>query len=398
MNTTFIRDGIYWIGVHDYTTWLFEGMWPIDQEGVNYNSYLINDDKVILIDTVKEYMAEEYIENIKSIIGDKKVDYLVVNHMEPDHSSCILAVTNEWPDVKIIGNKKTFPMIRNFYEYNKNFIEIENGQKLDLGGRELQFFLTPMVHWPESMVTFDVQSGTLFSMDIFGSYKATVGSIFDDENEVETFLEPTYRYYATIVGKVTEMAKKSLEALTPLVPSISMICPSHGLVWRTDPNYILNLYIKLANAEVDEGVVIAYATMYGNTRESAEIIADELRKCGVKKILMYDVSRTNMSYILASIWRYQGIFLGAPSYYGQILPSMENLLYKLEGNKLRNHVCGFFTDFSWSGGANRVFDKFIQNTGAYCPGEMVNVQGYPNKDDEEKLREMARAVAQKLIK
>ncbi len=396
METTFIKDGIYWIGVHDYTTYLFEGCWPIKHEGVNYNAYLINDEKVILIDTVKEFMAEEYIENIKSIIGDKKVDYLVVNHMEPDHSSSMAAVVNEWPDVKIIGNQKTFPMIQNFYDISKNFLCIENGEKLDLGGRELQFFLTPMVHWPESMVTLDVQTGTLFSMDIFGSYKATVGSIFDDENEVETFLEPTYRYYATIVGKVTEMAKKSLNDLAPLVPAIKMICPSHGLVWRKDPGYILNLYIKLANAEVDEGVVIAYGTMYGNTRASAEIIADELRKCGVRTIKFFDVSKTNISYILADIWRYQGVFLGAPSYYGRILPTMENLLYKLEGNKLRNHVCGFFTDFSWSGGANREFDKFIKATGCYCPGEMVNVKGAPNKEDEEALRAMARSVAQKL--
>ncbi len=396
MNTTFIKDGIYWIGVHDYTTYMFEGCWPIDQEGVNYNAYLIDDEKVILIDTVKEFMAEEYIENIKSIIGDKDVDYLVINHMEPDHSSSIEAVIAEWPDVKIIGNAKTFPMLQNFYRVHKNLIEVSNGETLDLGGRELQFYMTPMVHWPESMVTFDVQTGTLFSMDIFGSYKATVGSIFDDENEVETFLEPTYRYYATIVGKVTEMAKKSLAALTPLVPSIKTICPSHGLVWRTDPGYILNLYIKLANAEVEEGVVIAYGTMYGNTRESAEIIADELRNCGVKTIKFYDVGRTNISYILADIWRYQGLFLGAPSYYGQILPTMENLLYKLEGNKVRNHVCGFFTDFSWSGGANRVFDKFIQATGANCPAEMVNVKGYPTDEDEKKLREMARAVARQL--
>lgn len=397
LNTTHIKDDIYWIGVQDWATYRFEGMWPIEQEGMNYNAYLINDDDhVVLIDTVKEYYADEYIENVKSIIGDKDVDYLVVNHMEPDHSSSMQAVVAEWPDVKIIGNKKTFPMVRNFYDLTKNFKEIENAEVLEIGKHKLQFFMTPMVHWPESMVTLDTTTGTLFSMDVFGSYKATVGSIFDDENDVSLFLEPTYRYYATIVGKVTDMAKKALEALTPIVPSIKTICPSHGLVWRKDPGYILNLYIKLANAEVDPGVVIAYGTMYGNTRESAMIIADELRKCGVKNITMYDVGKTNISYILADIWRYQGVFLGAPSYYGQILPTMENLLYKLTGNKLRNHVCGFFTDFSWSGGANRVFDKFIKDTGAYCPGEMVNVQGAANKDDVEKLREMTRAVAQKL--
>ena len=200
MNHTEIGNGIYWIGVHDYTTYLFEGMWPIDQEGINYNAYVVVDEKIALIDTVKSIKTDEYLANIKSVIGDRKPDYLIINHMEPDHSSSIAEVVAEYPDIQIIGNAKTFPIMKNFYGVDTNLLEVENGGTLDLGGRTLQFYMTPMVHWPESMVTFDTSTGTLFSMDVFGSYKATVGSIFDDENDIEAFEFPTYRYYASIVG------------------------------------------------------------------------------------------------------------------------------------------------------------------------------------------------------
>lgn len=287
-------------------------------------------------------------------------------------------------------------MIRNFYDIDTNFMEIENGQELDLGGRKLQFFFTPMVHWPESMVTFDQKTGTLFSMDVFGSYKATVGSIFDDENDYQSFEFPTYRYYATIVGKVTEMAQRSLAALAPL--DIKTVCPSHGLVWRKNLAYLLDMWKRLAYAETVPGVVIAYGTMYGNTLESAQIIADELKKDGVKNVIMYDVSKTNISYILADIWKYQGLILGSPAYYGQIYPPMENLLYKLTGNKVRNHVCGFFTEFSWSGGAERYFDEFAKKTNALMAADIVKVQGAPQKGDIVALKTLARAVAMEINK
>ena len=170
MNHTEIGNGIYWIGVHDYTTYLFEGMWPIDQEGINYNAYVVVDEKIALIDTVKSIKTDEYLANIKSVIGDRKPDYLIINHMEPDHSSSIADVVAEYPDIQIIGYAKTFPIMKNFYGVDTNLLEVENGGTLDLGGRTLQFYMTPMVHWPESMVTFDTSTGTLFSMDVFGSY------------------------------------------------------------------------------------------------------------------------------------------------------------------------------------------------------------------------------------
>lgn len=393
-----IGDGIYWIGVQDFTTYRFEGMWPIEHEGVNYNAYIVEgDDKIALIDTVKSIKSEEYLENIKSVLGDKKPDYVVINHMEPDHSSSIDAVLNEYPEIRIIGNSKTKMMLKNFYEIDDHFLEITNGGEIDLGGRKLQFYFTPMVHWPESMVTYDVKTGTLFSMDIFGSFKASVGSVFADENDIKSFEYPTYRYYACIVGKVTEMAQRSLGALAPL--TINCVCPSHGMIWRTpeDLDYLLKLWTKLAYAETEPGVIITYGTMYGNTRECADIIADELRSMGVKEIKLYDLTVTNISFILADLWKYQGAIFGAPAMYGNIFPLMQNLLFKLEGNKLRNHTCGFFTEYSWSGGAEKPFENFIKATGAHCPTDIVRVQGAPQEDDIEALKAMARAVGKEVV-
>ncbi|MEG0310904.1 MAG: FprA family A-type flavoprotein, partial [Eubacterium sp.] len=362
MKTVQIKNDIFWVGVNDRETKIFEGLWPIEQEGVAYNAYVINDEKVAVIDTVKSFKQGEYIEKIKKIIGDKKVDYLVVNHMEPDHSSSISDLLAVYPEMKIIGNKKTFPMIKNFYNIDTNFMEVTDGETLNLGHHELQFYMTPMVHWPESMVTFDATDKVLFSMDVFGSFGNTNGSIFDDENDLESFEENTRRYYACIVGKVSGQAQKALQKLGPL--DIKTICPSHGLIWRSNVGYIVDFYDRMSRYETEEGVVIVYGSMYGNTVHSAELLAGYLKDEGVKTIKMYDVAKTDISYIVGDMWRYKGLIFGAPAYYGRIYPKMANLLYKVEEIGIKNHKVGFFTDFSWSNGADRYFNSFIEKTKA----------------------------------
>lgn len=393
MKTVQIKDDIFWVGVNDHETTLFEGMWPITQEGVAYNAYVINDEKVAVIDTVKSYKQGEYIDKIKEIIGDKKVDYLIVNHMEPDHSSSIADLLAVYPDMKIVGNKKTFPIMKNFYDVDKNLYEVADGDSLSLGSHTLSFFMTPMVHWPESMVTYDAKDKVLFSMDVFGSFGNTDASIFDDENDVADYLDSTYRYYACIVGKVTAMAEKALNRLAPAV-EIETICPSHGLIWRGNPGYILDLYVRMSQCQKEEGVVIAYGTMYGNTLHTAELLAGYLREAGVKTIKMYDVSKTDISYIVSDIWRYKGVLLGAPAYYGRIFPKMANLLYKLEEVGLKNNKVGFFTEYSWSNGADRYFKGFIDCAKVDVVDEMVNIQGYANAEDEAHLRHLAEKMAE----
>lgn len=394
MNAVKIKENVFWVGVNDYQTTLFEGMWPIDQEGVSYNAYIIDDEKVAVIDTVKYIMQEEFIANIKSVIGDKKVDYLIVNHMEPDHSSGIAELLSVYPDMKIVGNKKTFPIMKNFYNVDKNLLEVSDGETLCLGKHTLQFFMTPMVHWPESMVTYDITDKILFSMDVFGSFKAPVGSIFDDENDITLFEEPTRRYYACIVGKVAGQALKALQKLGGV--EIETICPSHGLIWRSNPGYILDMYVKMSAKETVPGVVIVYGSMYGCTQKSAEILAITLKEEGVKEVKLYDVSKTDISFIVSDIWKYKGLLMGSPAYYGRIFPKMANLLYKLTEIKVDNHKVGFFTDYSWSGGAEKNFSTFIEEAKVEVVGDMVMVKGTPDDQDILALKELAEKIAEEV--
>lgn len=391
MKTTQIKPNIHWIGVNDHETKLFEGMWPIEQEGVAYNSYLIDDEKIAVIDTVKSFQHGEFLEKIKLLIGDRQVDYLIVNHMEPDHSSSIADLLEIYPEMQIVGNKKTFPMMKNFYNIDTNLLEVSEGDTLSLGAHELQFFMTPMVHWPESMVTWDAKDKVLFSMDIFGSFKSTEGSIFDGDNDIADFERDILRYYACIVGKVSGPAQKALQKLGPL--DIQMICPSHGQIWRDNPGFIVDLYDRMSRYVTEEGVVIAYGSMYGNTLHTAELLAGYLADAGVKRIKFYDVAKTDISYIIGDMWKYTGLLLGAPSYYGQIFPKMANLLYKVEEIGIKNHKVGFFTDFSWSGGADRYFAGFAERAKADQVAEMINIKGYATPEDEEKLKAMAKAMA-----
>lgn len=394
MNAVKIKEDVFWVGVNDYQTTLFEAMWPIDQEGISYNAYVINDEKVAVIDAVKSIEQDEYIDKIKSIIGDKKVDYLILNHMEPDHSSGITELLAIYPDMKIVGNKKTFPIMKNFYNIDQNLVEIVDGETLSLGKHTLQFFMTPMVHWPESMVTYDTTDKILFSMDVFGSFKAPVGSIFDDENDLADFENPIRRYFACIIGKVAGQALKALEKLGDL--EIATICPAHGLIWRTNPGYVLDMYVKMSSKETVPGVVIVYGSMYGCTQKSAETLAIALKNEGVKEVKLFDVSKTDISFIVSDIWKYKGLLMGAPAYYGKIFPKMANLLYKLTEIRVDNHKAGFFTDFSWSGGAEKNFNTFIEEAKVDVISDIVKVKGTPNEEDVLALNALAKKMAEEL--
>jgi flavorubredoxin len=252
--------------------------------------------------------------------------------------------------------------------------------------------MTPMVHWPESMVTYDTTDKVLFSMDVFGSFKAPVGSIFDGDNDLAAFEEPTRRYYACIVGKVAGQALKALNKLGGI--EIETICPSHGLVWRDNPKHILDMYVKMSAKETDPGVVIAYGSMYGCTQKAAEALAIALKSEGVAEVKLYDVAKTDISFIISDIWKYKGLFLGAPSYYGQIFPKMANLLYKLGEIRVDNHKVGFFGDYSWSGGADKNFNAFIECTKADTIDEILMIQGTPDEEDVIKLNALAKKMAE----
>lgn len=386
-----ISDKLHWIGVNDRETHLFENFWPLEK-GVTYNSYLVNDEKVALIDTVKFNKTDLYLEKIKEIIGDKKVDYLVINHMEPDHSGSICAVIREWPDVQIVGNKKTFGFLKGFYEITENLYEVNEGDEINLGYHNLKFFLTPMVHWPETMMTYDTTDKILFSMDAFGGFGALDGGIFDFEVNLSFYEDEIRRYYSNIVGKYSPMVQKTLKKFKDT--EVSMIAPTHGIVWKESPETIFNYYDKWSRFEAEEGVVIVYGTMYGNTAKMADYIAKELSRNGIKNIKIFDASKTHLSYIISEIWRYKGVIIGSAAYNTTVFPAVEAVLSKIENSGLKNRYLGVFGNKSWSGGGVKTIMKFAEKIKWDFVAEPVEATYSPKEKDYNELSKLAKEMAE----
>ena len=302
-----VTKDIYYIGVNDRESALFENMWPL-YNGVTYNSYLVVDEKTALMDTVKINKVDDFLAKLEDGLAGKELDYLIIHHMEPDHSSSIETVMNKYPNLKLVGNKKTIDMLKEFYGIDNpdKILEVNEGYELCLGTRTLKFIMTPMVHWPESMVSYEKKDKILFSQDAFGGFGALNGPIFDDEINWSYYESETRRYYSNIIGKHSKQVQAVLKKLENL--EIKMICPVHGPVWRTNPDKIMAEYKKWANYETEEGVVIVYGSMYGNTTTMADTIARHLAEEGIKNVRMHDVSKTHASYIINDIWKYKGLF------------------------------------------------------------------------------------------
>ena len=340
-----ITNKIYYVGVNDRNKSLFEGLWPLP-DGISYNSYLIDDDKVCLIDTVQVDFFTQFLENIHEVIGDRPIDYLVINHMEPDHSGSISLVRKYYPNIQVIGNKKTFGMMEGFYGVKDQEVEVKNGDSLELGHHTLNFFLTPMVHWPETMMTLDVTDHVLFSMDAFGCFGALNGGIIDSEINSDDYWLDMVRYYSNIVGKYGIPVQNALKKLAGV--KLDYICSTHGPVWHDHVQKVISMYEKMSKYETDPGLVICYGTMYGNTERMAEVIARAASQAGVKDIKMYNVSKTHHSYILRDIFRYQGLIVGAPTYNTGLYHEMDVLLAEVANKDIKNHLLGWFGSYGWA--------------------------------------------------
>jgi flavorubredoxin len=341
-----LSEDIFYVGVNDRRTNLFENMWPLER-GVSYNSYVIADEKVAIIDTVEAGHFEKWITKVRAILNGRQVDYLVVNHMEPDHSGAIRILTELYPDMKIVGNKKTIPMIEGYYGITSNFEEVKEGDSLDLGKNKLTFYTVPMVHWPESMVCMEESNKILFSSDAFGSFGTLDGGIFDDELNFDHYIDEMRRYYSNIVGKYGNPVQKALQKLGGL--DIKMVAPSHGPIYRENIGRMIEMYDQWSKYEGEEGVVVAYASMYGNTEEMAEVTARAITENGIKNVRVYDVSKTHPSYIISDIFKFKGLILGSPTYSNELHPNMEALALKLEHMGVANHYFGVLGSFTWAG-------------------------------------------------
>lgn len=344
-----VSDNIHWVGGSDRRLALFENIFPISR-GVSYNSYAITDEKTAVIDTADSSISEQFIENVMHVLNGRELDYIVINHMEPDHCANIMNLVLRFPNAKLVGNAKTFVFLNQFYscELEGKTITVKEGDALELGEHTLRFYMTPMVHWPEVMVAYEEKENILFSADAFGSFGALNGNIFNDEINFDCdWLDDARRYYCNIVGKYGLQVKAAIGKLSAL--NIKMICPLHGPIWRSNLEYLLDKYQHWSEYRPeDKSVVIIYASMYGNTENAANVLAAKLADEGVKNIAVYDISNTHISTLIAEIFRSSHIVLAAPTYNGAIYPIMYNLLHDMQQLNVQNRTIGIIDNGTWA--------------------------------------------------
>ena len=396
-----ITDKIFYVGVNDRKKALFEGLWPLPN-GVSYNSYLIADEKVCLVDTVEVDFFTQYLENIREVIGERPVDYLIINHMEPDHSGSIALIRKYYPGVKVIGNKKTFQMMQGFYgEGSEDDVEVKNGDTLSLGALTLNFVMTPMVHWPETMMTLATPAETagasvLFSGDAFGCFGALNGGVIDAQINCDTFWLEMVRYYSNIVGKYGTPVQNALKKLAGV--HLDYICSTHGPVWHEYIEKVVGIYDRLSRYETEPGLVICYGTMYGNTERMAEHIARAASEAGVKNIVVYNVSKTHHSYILRDIFRYRGLIVGAPTYNTGLYHEMEVLLSEIAGKDIKgNHLLGWFGSHGWASKAVGEIQRWNdEHLHFEAVGEPVDMKQALTPETRQQCEALGRAMAERL--
>ena len=352
MKDTYISDSIVYVGVDDTTIDLFESQYVVP-EGVSYNSYIIFDEKIAVMDTVDPRGTEEWLANVKKTLDGKSPDYLVVQHLEPDHAGSIKALTDLYPDMKLVGNAKTFPMIHQFFEIDlpdEKMVVVKEGDTLSLGTHTLQFFMAPMVHWPEVMVTYEQSSKILFSADGFGTF----GALSSDEE----WLCEARRYYINIVGKYGAQVQALLKKASTL--DIQMICPLHGPILKEDLGFYIGKYLTWSSYEPEEdGVVIACASIHGNTAKAAKQFAEILNQKGAKNVVFFDLARDDMATAIENAYRYDKLVLAAASYDGGVFPCMEDFLNHLRSKNFQKRKVAYIQNGSWAPSAGKVMQSLI---------------------------------------
>ncbi len=355
-----VTDDLFWIGGSDRRLALFENIYPIPR-GVSYNAYLLLDEKTVLLDTVDASVSELFFENLEHVLGGRKLDYLVVNHMEPDHCASIGGVVLRYPDVKLVCNAKTVTMLKQFFDFDvdSRAVVVKEMDTLSTGKHTLAFVMAPMVHWPEAMVTFDTVDGTLFSADAFGTFGALNGNLFADEVDFEhEWLPDARRYLTNIVGKYGPQVQAVLKKASGL--DIKRICPLHGPVWRENIGWFIDKYDKWSSYTPEENaVMIAYASVYGNTGNAADVLASKLADLGVKNIAVYDVSVTDPSYVLAEAFLCSHLVFAASTYTGGIFTPMETLLLELKAHNLQNRTVAVMENGTWAPMAGKLMKELL---------------------------------------
>ncbi len=390
-----IREDLYWVGGSDRRLALFENAYPVPN-GIAYNSYLLIDEKIVLFDTADRAVSEQYQANVEAVLAGRHLDYLVVHHMEPDHCWAIGEMMRNYPDMKIVCTATAMKMIGQFFDVDnikERIMVVAEGDTLNTGNHELTFVTAPMVHWPEVMVTYDKSTKTLFSADAFGSFGAINGNLYTDEvNYERDYLDESRRYYSNIVGKYGVQVQALLKKASSL--EIEMLCPLHGLIWRENIGWIVDKYLKWSSYTPEEkGVVIAYASIYGNTENAANILAGMLADKGLRNIKMYDVSATHDSYILADAFRYSHLVFASVTYNNGIFTNMENLLHHIAAHNLQNRTVAFIQNGTWAPTSGKLMKDIIEPLkGMSILEQMPTLKSAVKPDQVKELAALADAI------
>jgi flavorubredoxin len=400
MKPDLLADGVFRVAAKVGSRELFEGIWPIP-DGVMLNTYVVKgSEKTALIDLVKDWdgALDAVNEQLDALsVGEGKLDYIIINHMEPDHTGAMQQVIAAYPKVQILCSEKAVPLIKHFYKIEKNVRSVKDGETLCLGDKTLKFFMTPNIHWPETMMTYLEEDEVLFSCDAFGSFGRYEGC-FDDEltsEEQEKLISETERYYANIVSSFSTFVLRGITKLAN-VP-LKVVAPSHGVVWRKDPLKVVQWYQKLASymqGPREKEVAVVWSSMYGNTEALLQSIVDGLKSEGLP-VHVLQIPQTHESFVLEKVWRSEGLVIGMPTYEYKMFPPMYHVLDILE----RSHVVGRktlrFGSFGWSGGAQKQFDEFSTAMKLDCRG-VVEYQGSPTEEDKKKAYDLAKALAKEI--
>ena len=399
-NVRRITDDVFYVGASDRRLSLFENIYPIER-GVSYNSYLVLDEKTVLLDTTDHSVSREFLENVETVLAGRPLDYLVVNHMEPDHCATIAEIVLRYPDVKIVGNQKTFQMIRQFYTFNvdERAHLVKDGDTLTTGKHTFAFVFAPMVHWPEVMVTFDTFNGILFSADAFGTFGALAGNLFADELDFEgEWLDDARRYYINIVGKYGVQVMNTLKKAAAL--PIKMILPLHGPIWRENLGYFIDKYTTWASyVPEDKGLLIVYSSIYGNTASAVDLLASMCAEKGIRNIHMYDASKTDCSVLVSECFRYSTIVFASPTYNAEIFPKMETLLLDLKAHAFQNRDVAVIENGTWALSAGKKMTELLsamKNIRIIEP--QLSIKSSLKDDQRELLGSLASALSESVTK
>ncbi|MBA5850764.1 FprA family A-type flavoprotein [Clostridium sp. cel8] len=394
-----IDEDLYWVGGNDHRLALFENVHPIPQ-GVSYNSYLLLDKKTVLFDTVDWSICRQFLQNIEKVLDGRPLDYMVINHVEPDHAACVEEVLLRYPNVKIICTEKAFMFMNQFgFNIDGRVTQVQEGDKKSFGKHNVVFVAAPMVHWPEAMVTFDTTTGTLFSADAFGSFIALDGKMFNDEvNYDRDWIDEARRYYTNIVGKYGPHVQYLLNKASSL--DIKKICPLHGLVWRSNLGYFLDKYNKWSSYEPEEkGVMIVYASMYGNTEAAATDIATKLVEKGMSNVVMYDVSKTHVSYLISEVFKYSHLVLASVTYNLKIYPPMLNFLMDMKALNLQKRTVALIENGSWAPQSAKLMREVLDGMkNMNVLDSEVSISSSMREEDGDAMSDLADAIIESMNK